>query len=664
MKNLIVISILFFFISSGHSQNKETILKRGKTYNQKLSAGEIQKFGIKLGKGEFCSLIVNQLGVDVAIDLSDPSFKKIYSFDSPNGNKGPEYIKFQAEQKGLYHLEIYPLNDYSGMSEEQKNQYIRKNQGNYRIDSISVLSNEVYAKLLSEEKLKREKFVESLNLGFEITNPDKTPANWNLSWQGNNVVKIDTIEKHSGRNSMLLERDNKDEPFASVIASLPAGFQGNEIEVKAYLKMKNVADGQIGLMLRLDGVDNSLNIDNMQEKNIQGTADWELYSVKLPYPENSKTINIGALLMGTGQLWADDFQILVDGNDISELNYTEPKKYKADLDKEFNQGSKISTMDLTASPSTLENLIVLGKVWGFLKYYHPAIAEGNYNWDFELFRVLPKIVEAKNTEERNTALSDWITSLGKTEGGKEELHNTGEVKLRPELSWINNPDLGEKLSAQLNTIKDAQRTNENYYIGMFPGVGNPDFKNERAYPSMKFPDAGFRLLCLYRYWNIIEYFYPSKYLTGEDWNEVLREYVPIFVNASDEQEYKLAALTLIGRIHDSHANIRNDIVVENYRGKNFAPVEITFVENKALVTDYYDDVLGERSGLKTGDIIETINDKAVDEIIKDRLPYYPASNYPTQLRNIAMNLLRTNDTTLSIGYSRNGEVLNSHIECF
>ncbi|UZF07411.1 hypothetical protein D9O39_02430 [Riemerella anatipestifer] len=28
----------------------------------------------------------------------------------------------------------------------------------------------------------------------------------------------------------------------------------------------------------------------------------------------------------------------------------------------------------------IEKLATTSKVWGFLKYYHPQVAKGNYNW--------------------------------------------------------------------------------------------------------------------------------------------------------------------------------------------------------------------------------------------------------------------------------------------
>lgn len=502
------------------------------------------------------------------------------------------------------------------------------------------------------------------NFGFENNSSGvELPHNWFI-WGSGYSLRLDSIEKHKGKVSLLIEPkdDRSVNSFGCIAYSIPANYKGKNIELRAFMKLKNVVDGPIGLMLRIDGSSNILGFDNMQQKNIQGTSDWTLYSVKMSYPKNAKTIYIGALLSGTGQLWVDDFQLLIDGKDIASLKTSLPIEFPADMDTAFSSGSNITSINL--SDSKTEDLLILGKVWGFLKYYHPEIAKGNYNLDNELFRILPKILDAKNQLERNMILYVWVETFGKVKPGKPK-KNKEEVKINPDLDWINNSNLGDTLTFQLTNIKNAKRSESNYYIDLVKGVGNPEIKNERPYPNMKYPDAGFRLLCLYRYWNIIQYYFPYKYLIEENWNDVLKEFVPKFVNASNELEYKLVALALIARIHDSHANIWGyHEVLEKYFGVNYAPVMISFIENKAVVTGYHDKYLGENSGLKIGDIIETINNKPVEDILKEKLPLTPASNYPTQLRDIASNLLRTNDSLLSISYKNKDNSFTKQIRCY
>lgn len=490
------------------------------------------------------------------------------------------------------------------------------------------------------------------------------PDGW-FQWGSGYVLRADSLVKNSGEASVLIEPagEKAANTFGCVVRAIPAIYEANEIELRAQMKLSNVTEGTIGLMIRIDGISGTLGFENMMGKNIQGTKDWNAFSVKIPYPENPKTIYIGAILSGKGQLWVDDFQVLLDGRDIQEAPHRIEAEYEADKDTTFDKGSRITSIDL--SKLTTKDLAIIGKIWGFLKYYHPAVAAGRFNWDYELFRLIPKVLEAKSRIERNKILNAWISNLGTIESGGSDESVKGEVKLNPDLPWIEAKELGTQLASSLNRVKEAERTGKSYYIGQVAGIGNPEFKNERPYAEMKYPDAGFRLLSLYRYWNIINYYFPYKDLIGEDWSEVLTEFTSEFINAGNELEYKLAVLSLIGRIHDTHANIWGmDETLNKYKGERYPAIGVTFVEDKAVVTDYIDQSLGERSGLKIGDIIELINGRPANEIVKERLDYTPASNYPTQLRDIARDLLRTNDTLLDIGYRNGAEILFKPIRTF
>ncbi len=503
------------------------------------------------------------------------------------------------------------------------------------------------------------------NLGFEnYSFNQKLPHKWFEGGSGYKI-KIDTLIKNCGKASILIEPNGgkSSRSFGCIAYAIPANYEAKEIELRAFMKLHNVSHGPIGLMIRIDGIEGTLGFENMEAKNIQGTRDWAVYSVKIPYPDNAKVIYIGAILSGEGQLWVDDFSVLLDGNDIAEANPKTAVSYKADGDHEFDSGSRISSLKLTES--CIDNLDILGKVWGYIKYYHPSVARGEYNWDYELFRILPIISSAKNVKERNVILKNWVIGLGEVDVEKQTKVIQGEIKLLPDLSWITAEALGSELFASLNLIKDIKRMPEHYYIGLINRVGNPEFKNERPYIHMNYPDVAFRLLSLYRYWNIINYYFPYKNLIKEDWDKVLREYIPKFINAANELEYKLAVLSIIARIHDTHANIwGRDRALHNYKGLRFAPLKIYFVESKAVVLRYYDEVLGNKSGLKIGDVIESVNGKPVEEIINERLPLTPASNYPTQLRDIAEDLLRTNSSTLYVTCFNHLEKTPKPVETF
>ncbi|MGA2296124.1 MAG: peptidase S41, partial [FCB group bacterium] len=336
---------------------------------------------------------------------------------------------------------------------------------------------------------------------------------------------------------------------------------------------------------------------------------------------------------------------------------TNKEEFKANNDTAFDKGSNIKFGEITQEK--LNDLSLLGMVWGFLKYYHPNIAKGDYNWDYELFRILPKFLQSKNNVDRDNILVNWVKSLGITEPDNEKKDTTekkAEIKLNPDLYWIEHINLSADIVYVLTNVKNAKRNDKQYYVALGLRAGNPIFKNEKGFTDMKYPDAGFRLLSLYRYWNIIQYYYPYKNLIEEDWKGVLKELIPTFINAKNEIEYKLAVLELMARVHDTHSNILGqDEALTKYRGANVAAVQIKFVENKVVVIDYYDNDLGSKTGLHPGDVITKLNGRTIKQILDEKLKYTPASNYPTQLRDIAKLMLQTNDSTMSIEFIRNGK---------
>ena len=88
------------------------------------------------------------------------------------------------------------------------------------------------------------------------------------------------------------------------------------------------------------------------------------------------------------------------------------------------------------------------------------------------------------------------------------------------------------------------------------------FLNEGAYASPKLPDAGFQLLSLYRFWNIIEYWFPYRDVLGEDWDLVLSQFISRITTAKNAEEYQRELMSLIAKAHDSHANLWSSLKVQ------------------------------------------------------------------------------------------------------
>lgn len=501
---------------------------------------------------------------------------------------------------------------------------------------------------------------EKFNLGFEKRDNSNSLSNGWFKW-GNYELSIDSI-CHSGKKSgKITSIDNGN--FGSIAYKIPAKYNGNTIELKGYMKIKNVENGFAGLLLRVDGNGKSLVFDNMQYQNISGTKDWQEYNIKLKYPDNAESIFIAGILTGTGEAWFDDFELTIDGKNIQTLKEVDKPVYKANLDKEFDNGSKIKMPNLT--PALIQDIELLGRVWGFLKYYHPEIAKGNYNWDYELFRVLPSFLNETNKTQRESVLIKWIENLGQLEKCISCDTTSEDAILKPDLNWIETSIGSESLKSKLHYIYENRNQGNNFYIRLASGVGNPEFMNENAYSRMPYPDVGYRILSLFRYWNMINYFFPNKQLADKDWNEILNEYTPKFINAENELEYEQVAIQIIGEIQDTHANLwGGNNKIEEWKGNYFAPVHLRFIESKLVVTDYYNPELKPEICLEIGDVITKIDGKNTDDIVSDLSKYYPASNEAARLRDISADMLRSQNNEVEVEYLQNGILKTQKIKLY
>lgn len=498
------------------------------------------------------------------------------------------------------------------------------------------------------------------NLDFESVQ-NGNPVAWSNFGDLNYQLTLDSAFVQNGKYAAVIEYKEGEPGFSAWAFTIPESYSGKRITLSAYMKTEQVTDGYAGLWMRIDP---SIAFDNMNKRGVKGTTDWTKYEITLDMiPEKTEQIVFGGLLVGKGKVWIDHFTVRIDGKEIQNLKPLVRKLLLADQDKQFDEGSGIT--NLTVNEVQIENLKLLGFIWGFLKYYHPNIAKGDYNWDYELFRILPQIQHAENEYARDRILVNWINGLGAYSKGKEKKTEPSKITMEPDLDWMNTCRFSNELKASLLDVKNAKRTADHYYIGLEPGVGNPEFKNEKPYSSFEYPDAGFRLLALYKYWNMIHYYFPYKNLIEEDWKTVLEEFIPKVIKNENATEYTLTILELIGRIHDTHANVwGGNRVLEDYFGLRYAPIELTFVGDKSVVKDYYSEILGAKTGLKKGDVITAVNGKSVATIVQEKLHYYPASNYPTKLREIAYDLLRTNDSTLRVEFIRNDQVETAVLQTY
>ncbi len=304
-----------------------------------------------------------------------------------------------------------------------------------------------------------------------------------------------------------------------------------------------------------------------------------------------------------------------------------------------------------------EKLAATCKVWGFLKYYHPKVAGGEVNWDNELLEKLPKIEKAQTKEEFSLILENWIDDLGPV---KEIAPITAQKDVKFfdknfDLSWINNDKLfSKKLSKKLKFIEENRFQGKQFYVEGSEHVENVNLINER-YDDPNFEDKNSKLRMIFMYWNVVEYFFPFKYLMNQKWDETLAETLPAVVKAENSNDFYTAMKKMVSKMDDSHTEffIYKSTIGEG-KGR-FFPTHGKIIDEKIVVTEILADSLAEAYNIKIGDVITKINDKTIKELISENRDLICASNEAAYLDKLVKVLLINNSDNVKVEFLKNGK---------
>lgn len=135
---------------------------------------------------------------------------------------------------------------------------------------------------------------------------------WFLSGSHPYHYKMDVDHKvvHEGRVSGYLKSETvlEEDEFATMMQQFKSdNYKGKRIKLSCFVKCDNVARFA-GAWMRVDNQSGDvLQFDNMSNRPIVGTLDWNYYSIILDIPKESASISFGMLLQGVGEIWMDKY---------------------------------------------------------------------------------------------------------------------------------------------------------------------------------------------------------------------------------------------------------------------------------------------------------------------------------------------------------------------
>ncbi|OQP65891.1 hypothetical protein A3860_14965 [Niastella vici] len=305
--------------------------------------------------------------------------------------------------------------------------------------------------------------------------------------------------------------------------------------------------------------------------------------------------------------------------------------------------------------SRISQLATLGKVWGFLKYYHPAVAKGKPDWDSVLLQMIPLVEEVKTGKALDSLFDSWYRSLPTATLSVTRVNWKADSLIR----IFTEKDIQQfRVSAWLKKelvrlyqyhMPDTNRYATRYYGGYYY---DHIIHDEAAFDKPACPMQPVRLLTLFRYWNTINYFYPHKdHLPA--WDTVLTGYIPRFLQADNAAQYQYVVRQLIHELRDSHSFYQP-------RGLYFTPFHVDYIERKYLITDCNDSI-AKKWDYRPGDEIIAVNGKDCRQREKELLAVTTGTNSLSLYRNIAYELLRGEDSVVQVGFKRNGNVFTKTV---
>lgn len=385
--------------------------------------------------------------------------------------------------------------------------------------------------------------------------------------------------------------------------------------------------------------------DNMSNYKTRIDAKNPTYLIELNYDNPITAIGFGFYVKGIGELKVKNIVLKLDSGEFDK-----------DWSTRYVEGFYNDARNVKA-------LATLCKVWGFLKYHHPAITSRNLDWDSVLVNTLPGFIangRYSNKKYYNTVLDKLINSLGQMKPCDNCLNEFPDsLLINYDMAWLAKNDfIDEQNLLLLNSIMANTPATPNKYVSLSSGNGTPLFDGEAIYKSMSLPNVNYRLLTLFRFWNIVHYFYPYKYAIGENWNNVLDRFIPIFIKAKTTLEYYGAVAKLIASIHDSHSHdfdlLRGSAISSN-KGRFKLPIQLK-IYNKKIIVTAVDSIFSLKTGLRRGTEIKEINSNSLKDFYDLYDPYISASNEYFKMEVLSNVIPFIPDSAVAITYLNNDAV--------
>lgn len=158
------------------------------------------------------------------------------------------------------------------------------------------------------------------------------------------------------------------------------------------------------------------------------------------------------------------------------------------------------------------------------------------------------------------------------------------------------------------------------------------WRADDPFADMKYPDAAYRVLAAFRYWNAIHFFYPYKHLI-DPWDPRLEPMIEKLLGVESQSEYELALAELTTWVPDGHSWSFTTAYRE-LQGLAAPPFHTEPAEGKVVVTLFTNADAANAAGVRIGDELLAIDGRPIEERLAELRRYISAST-PGMKENVA-----------------------------
>ncbi len=364
-------------------------------------------------------------------------------------------------------------------------------------------------------------------------------ANYELAYWQHKGVSLGMTNKGKPYSSIRLNRNfeiDNSSPFGNIMTSLEASkYSGKQFKYTGWVKLEKGSKGTGNLWFRVDKSDGAMGFfDNMGNSPI--TEDkWRQYEIEGTIDSLASRLVFGCFLSGKGKLLLDDMNLA------------------------YKEGENWVSIPLANSGFESKEITDEGQ-W----------KHSGSGYVFDLSEI------DKNGGNKSATIQ--------YEGNIEKGKGTTLFDRGPEFGELISKKISENIHCQIPIA--VYSTNEH----TFPKSNEENLsllKKGIANSSTSNTDLAFRLGNVINVYNVFQHFYPYYDVIDIDWTKELEKALLKSYTDSTEKDHLTTLQKFTASLKDGH------IRVSSRNMELFVPpIAWEWVENKLIITDVYDDIVG------------------------------------------------------------------------